>query len=162
MNPGRNQSLCHQHKAWVKLQLVIHLPLWMILQLYHLPPPLPISNSSCLFTQCQPLFANHCTVLLYFSRYCTVRLKTFLFLCLSFMYYLCEKYYEYIIVQYYIADCVSWVPRLTLLALWTIWTYEKALRMELAPIYGTYCTISASSLHPLIFPLSVLIHLRSN
>ena len=33
------------------------------------------------------------------------------------MYYLCEKYYESIIVQYYIADCVSWVPRLTLLAL---------------------------------------------
>ena len=30
------------------------------------------------------------------------------------MYYLCEKYYKPITVQYYIADCVSWVPRLTL------------------------------------------------
>ena len=29
------------------------------------------------------------------------------------MYYLCEKYYKPITVQYYIADCVSWVPRLT-------------------------------------------------
>ena len=25
--------------------------------------------------------------------------------------YLCEKYYKLITVQYYIADCVSWVPR---------------------------------------------------
>ena len=33
------------------------------------------------------------------------------------MYYLCEKYYKPIMVQYYIADCVSWVPRLTLLDL---------------------------------------------
>ena len=27
------------------------------------------------------------------------------------MYYLCEKYYKPITVRYYIADCVSWVPR---------------------------------------------------
>ena len=49
------------------------------LQLYHLPPPLPppVSNSSCLFTRCQPLYASCCTVLLYFSRCCTVRLKMF-------------------------------------------------------------------------------------
>ena len=33
------------------------------------------------------------------------------------MYYLCEKYCKLITVQYYIADCVSWVPRLTLLDL---------------------------------------------
>ena len=35
------------------------------------------------------------------------------------MYYLCEKYHKPITVQYYIADCVSWVPRLTLLDLRT-------------------------------------------
>ena len=35
------------------------------------------------------------------------------------MYYLCEKYYKPLTVQYYIADCVSWVPRLTLLDLQT-------------------------------------------
>ena len=33
------------------------------------------------------------------------------------MYYLCEKYYKPIPVQYYIGDCLSWVPRLTLLDL---------------------------------------------
>ena len=50
-----------------------------ILQLYHLPPPLlpSVSNSSCLFTQHQSLEASCCTVLLYFSRYCTVKLKMF-------------------------------------------------------------------------------------
>ena len=36
------------------------------------PPPLPppVSNSSCLLTQCQPLCASCYTILLYFSRYC--------------------------------------------------------------------------------------------
>ena len=33
------------------------------------------------------------------------------------MYYLFEMYYKLITVQYYIVDCVSWVPRLTLLNL---------------------------------------------
>ena len=47
------------------------------------------------------------------------------------MYYLCEKYYKPITVQYYIADCVSCVPRLTWLDLQTNWTYERALRIEL-------------------------------
>ena len=41
-----------------------------------------------------------------------------LLLCLFFMYYLCEKYYKPITVQYYIADCVGWVPRLC-------WTCEQ-------------------------------------
>ena len=44
-------------------------------------------------------------------------IKACYFLCLLFMYYLCEKSYKLIIVQYYIADCVSWAPRLTLLDL---------------------------------------------
>ena len=35
------------------------------------------------------------------------------------MYYLCEKYYKPITVQYYVADCVSWVPRLSVLDLET-------------------------------------------
>ena len=37
--------------------------------------------------------------------------------CLLFTYYLCEKYYKPITVQYYVADCIRWVPRLTLLDL---------------------------------------------
>ena len=61
------------------MQLALCLLLLMILQLYHLPPPLPpsVSNSCCLFTQYQPLCASCCTVLLSFSRYCTVTLKMF-------------------------------------------------------------------------------------
>ena len=43
------------------------------------------------------------------------------------MYYLCEKYYKPIIVQCYIADCVSWVPRLTSLDL-QIGLNEHALK----------------------------------
>ena len=45
------------------------------------------------------------------------------------MYYLCKKYYKPITIQYYIADCVSWVPRLTVGL--TNWTYEHTLGMEL-------------------------------
>ena len=44
--------------------------------------------------------------------------------------YLCEKYYKPITVQYDIADCVSQVPRLTLLDLRTNWTYRRALGTE--------------------------------
>ena len=36
---------------------------------------LPVSSSSCLFTQCQLLYASCHTVLVYLSRYYTVRLK---------------------------------------------------------------------------------------
>ena len=65
-----------------------------------------------------------------FLRYCTVGLKTFsLLLCV--FYVLCEKHYKPIEAQYYIADGVSWVPRLTLLDLQTNWTYEHALGREL-------------------------------
>ena len=113
--PARNKSLCHQYRVWVKFQLVLHILLMMILQLYHLPPPfpLPVSNSSCLYPRCQPLYVSCCTVLLYFSWYCTVGLKMFsLFFCV------CKP----ITVQYYIAISVSWVPKLTLLDLWTNWT----------------------------------------
>ena len=38
-----------------------------------------------------------------------------LFSVFFLMYYLCGKYYKSIILQYYVADCVNWVPRLTLL-----------------------------------------------
>ena len=44
------------------------------LQLHHLPPslPPPVSKSSCLFTRCQPLCANCCTLLLCLSRFSLV------------------------------------------------------------------------------------------
>ena len=78
----------------------------------HLLIPPPVRNSSFLFTWCQPLNASCCTILLYLSRYCTVRLKMFsLLFVFLFIYYLWEKYYKPITVLYYIADCVSWEPK---------------------------------------------------
>ena len=71
-----------------------------------------------------PLCTSCCTVLLYFSGFCTVRLK--IFLCLFFMYYLCEKHYQPVAVQYYMANCVSCIPRLTLLDLMN-WLLEQKL-----------------------------------
>ena len=100
--------------------------------------PSPVSNSSHLFTRCQSLYTSCWTVLLSFSTYYTIRLKMFSF-CLLFICYLCEKYYKSITVQNYIVDCVSWVPRLTLLDLQTNWTYKCTLRTELIHIERTYC-----------------------
>ena len=69
-NSQRYEHASHQHQAWVTLQLALCLLLLTMLQLYHLPPPLPppVSNSSCLFTWGQPLYANCSTVLLNFSK----------------------------------------------------------------------------------------------
>ena len=74
---------------------------------------------------CQLLY---CTTVLFKVLYCKNQKVSFF---VFFMYYLCEKYYKPIPVQYYRADCASWVPRLTLLDLRTIWTYERALGTEL-------------------------------
>ena len=53
------------------------------------------------------------------------------FLCMFFMYYLHEKCYKPMTVQYYIVDCASRVPRPTLLELWQIGPTQYALRTEL-------------------------------
>ena len=72
------------------------------------------------------------TTVLFKVLYCQIKDIFFIFcVCLLFMYYLCEKYYKPITVQYYIADCVSWVPRLTLLDLGTNRTYRCTLGTEL-------------------------------
>ena len=91
LNFQRCEGAFHQCQAWVKLQLVLCLLLLTVLQLYHLSSPLPppVSNSSGLFTWCQALYANHCTILHFFSRYCKI-----MSLLLFKMYYLCEKYYK--------------------------------------------------------------------
>ena len=120
--PARSQNLCHQGQAWVKLQLALHLLLLTILQLCHLLPPLPppVSNSSCLFTRCQPPYASCCTVLLYFSRYCTVRLKMFSLFFVCFLCIICVKRFIIINLLQYIQPVVL-VGYLGSLC----WTYEQ-------------------------------------
>ena len=109
---ARTQNLCHQHQAWVKQQLALHLLLLATLPLYHLPPPLPppASNPSCLFTRCQPLcaccFVHYCT-----SQGTVCKIKNISFVlcvCLFFMYHLCEEYYKPITVWYHLANCVRY------------------------------------------------------
>lgn len=77
-----------------------------------------VSNPSGLLNQCQPLYAIYCITLLYFSRYYAVGLNmSSLFFCVWFLCIICMKCYKPIIVQCYIADCLSQVFRLTLLDL---------------------------------------------
>ena len=78
------------------------------------------------------------TTVLFKVRCCKIKNILFL-LCLFFMYYLCAKYYMPITVQYYVANCVYWVPRLTSLDLRTNWTGKCTLRMELICMQGSYC-----------------------
>ena len=63
------------------------------------------------------LSASRCSVLVTLQG--TVRLQAIFcfYVCLFFMCYLCEKYHKPIMVHDCIADCLSWVPRLTLLNL---------------------------------------------
>ena len=57
----------------------------------------------------------------------TVKKKKFyVFFVFVFMYYWCKKYYNPIPVQYRLASCAGWVPRLTLLDL-QIGLNERAL-----------------------------------
>ena len=63
-----------------------------------------------------------CFALLFKALYCQIKMFS-----LFFVYSLCEKYYKPITVHCYTADCVSWVPRLTLLDLGINWTYKWAL-----------------------------------
>ena len=66
--------------------------LLMIFQLYHLLPLLhpPVSNSSCLFTWCQPLYAGCCTGPLSFSRDCKIKNVFFIF-CVCLLCIICVK-----------------------------------------------------------------------
>ena len=61
-----------------------------------------------------------------------------------------------ITIQYYIADWVHWVIGLTLLDLWTNWTYECTLRTELIHMQGTYSTLMIT------FSISQIRKLRHN
>ena len=80
-DPARNQNPHHQRQARMQSKPVLRPLSLTTLQLCHRPPRLPSAvsrSSSC------SLGASCCTVLLYFSRCCTVKLKMFSSLCLFF------------------------------------------------------------------------------
>ena len=136
MNFQRFEHVFHQRQAWVKLQLALCLLyFWLFFSstISHLLSLLQWAPLACFFdaSPCLPP-----VVLLYFSR-----LKIYFIFCVCFfMYYLCKKYCKPVTVQYCVVDCVSWVPRLTLLDLGTNWTHRCTLRTEFICIWGTYCT----------------------
>ena len=90
-NHSRNQNLSHQRQDMSETAACHPIPLADHPSTLPSPTssPPPVSDS-CLFTRCQPLDASHYTVLLYFPRYCTIRLKMFslFFLCLLAFYIL--------------------------------------------------------------------------
>ena len=63
---------------------------------------------------CQPLY---CATVLFKVLNCKVKNALFILYVFDFMYFLSEKYYKSITVQYYIANYVSWVCKLHLLDL---------------------------------------------
>ena len=70
--------------------------------------------------ECAPLCQLLCCITVLFKiLYCKIKTVFFIYCICFFTYYLHEKYYKPIMLyrQYYIADCVRWVPRLTLLDL---------------------------------------------
>ena len=87
VNLQRCKHAFYQCQEW--LQLSLHLLRMRILLLYHLALPLPptVSNSSCLFTRCQLLYASCCTVL-FKILYRKIKNIFFIFVCLFLIYYL--------------------------------------------------------------------------
>ena len=78
--------------------------------------PSPVSNSS-LLVHVVPALVCQLLYCMSFSGCYTLRLKCFIFCVCIFMYYLSEKYYKSVTLQYSVANCASWVPTLTSLDL---------------------------------------------
>ena len=126
-------ALQHLSPYW---STFLHIQIWKSSNQFQMQSmqsnPLHTNFQGANFQRCKLVPGSHCSVLLYFSRYCTVRFKMLsLFLVFAFMYYLWGKYYKSSTVQYYIANRASWVPRLTVLDLWTNWPYACVLGTEL-------------------------------
>ena len=105
------QNLHHQRQVSVTLQLALHLPWLSILPLHPLPPPLPppVTLLACSLHASPCVPAVDWTTLLFKVVYCKIANGLFILCAFDFIYYLCEKYYQPITVQYYVADSVSWV-----------------------------------------------------
>lgn len=73
------------------------------------------------------------------------------------MYHLCE-YYKTFTVKYYRANCVSWIPRLTFLDLWTDYTYEYSEN----GIYSCVGVLLECSFIPFFFNPETVYYFLSN
>ena len=133
LNPLRNLNQSHQYQVWVTLHSLSISCCWRffssaISHPSHPPPgqepflPAPWMPSPV----CQPFY---CPAVLSRALYCKIKNVSFIFRACS-LYITCVKSILNLL-QYYIADCISWVYRLTLLDLRMNWTYEWALDMEL-------------------------------
>ena len=118
----------------MKLQFALHLLFLTsfsstISHLLSLPQSVNLLTCSLDATPvCQLLY---CTTVLLKTLYCKIKNVFFTFsVYLLLCYYLFIKYYKPIIVQYYIADCVSWIPKLTLLDLLYINMYNIFLQVN--------------------------------
>ena len=149
--PTYKRSSCTLSKMWTCIPSVSDVreiaayPLSPIAEGPSIPPSShclhrPVSISSHLFTQCQPL---RCTTILFKALYCKIKDALFF---VSFIYYLCKESYKSITGQYSIATCVSWVSRITLLDLQMYWAYDRALRMELIHSHIGGCTVSTANI----------------
>ena len=97
----------------------------------------------------------YCTTVLSKVVHCKIENVLVFCVCLLFTYYLCGKYYKPVTVQYYITDCVSWVPRLTLWDIPTNWTERMHSRNrthlcvgELLEMEGNIALSTQDSLDP--------------
>ena len=129
-----------------------------ILKFYSLPPLL-VSNSSCLFIQCQFLYANYSTVLPYFPKYCTIRLKCFIFVFKISV----DRRRDKDVVHTYRATFGSVLSRVRLFE--TLWT---AAHQASLPITNTWSLLKLMSIesvmpsnhlilcHPLLLLHSIL------
>ena len=77
--------------------------------------------------------------------YCKIK-NVFFSVLVFYVHIFVWKVLKPITVQYYIAHCVSWVPRLTLLDLQTNHTYERTLRTQLICMKGIHYKASHTAL----------------
>ena len=121
-------AACPVSYCWTFSSAISHL-----LSLLVTLPACSLDASRCMYASC-------CPVLQSFSKDCTVRLEMFYLCVCFFMYYLCDKYYKHITVQYYIANFVSWASRVTLLDLGTCSEREQNLLVcrRLTRVWGAH------------------------
>ena len=134
----RRKCVFRHHQAWVKAAACPPSPIADNPSALPSPTSSPSSSQELLLCSLDARLCIPAVVLYYCALQGTILKDLNIFFtfcaCLFFMYYLCEKYYKPITVWYHEADCVSRVPRLTLLDLWIGLTNMLSECMQ-----GIYC-----------------------